>query len=285
MKATKRSQLFLFVLTSLCLQNITLAKVEAILGPITLKDNPNIALHTPTTSAPEIILSRSQYVISYNKERRNPNWVAWKLEASQMGSSGRSNLFAQDPDLESYLVKAGGKHATNPAEYKGSCLDRGHQIPSADRTDTVENNDATFLMSNMIPQTPYLNRVVWEHLESYTRYLVHTQGKKIYVIAGPIYDEDFGAIGPHADIQVPSKDFKVILVLNADQTPADIDASTEIISVIMPNTEEDGSHPTFNGSCHPLTIPHNTDTGDWKKYKTSLAEVERLSGVTFNIIH
>lgn len=272
----------LIVLIFLSFQNPVLAKVETVLGDLALKDNPNLATKFPVTDNSEIVLSRSQYIVSYNKERRTPNWVAWKLEANQIGGTGRTNSFTTDPDLEKYLSSASpAQHAVTPTDYFGSCFDRGHQVPSADRTDIVVNNEATFLMSNMIPQTPYLNRVIWEHLEAYTRQLVQHQNKKVYVIAGPIYDENFGAIGPKSDIQVPSKDFKVIIVLDANQTPADINAKTQMIAVIMPNTLENGNRPVANTQgCLGFSTTTTGTANDWEKYQTTIDEVEKLSGIT-----
>ena len=277
MKSATKLFFLIFFLT-ITVSNQAFAKIEIVLGSIPLDQNPNLALKLPTSNTNEIIISRDQYVISYNKLRRSPNWVAWKLEVDQLGHSGRSNLFLQDADLENYLVQSKTiLHAVGPTEYKGSCFDRGHQIPSADRTDVRENNEATFLMSNMTPQTPYLNRVIWEHLEQYTRDLVQKQGKKAYIIAGPIYDQDFGSIGPNKDIIVPSKAFKVIIVLNANQSPEDINKDTQIISVIMPNTSGDGGRPALSQPCKPVT-GGPLDINDWTKYKTTLAEVEKLSG-------
>jgi endonuclease G len=283
-KGTPKAQLLFFLLLpSVLFSSFAFAKVEAVLGKIAIKDNPNIFSDIPTSDDSEILVSRDQYLISYNKDRRNPNWVAWKLEADQMGTVGRSNNFLQDPDLEKYLVKTGAGHAVDSTEYSGSCLDRGHQAPSADRTDTLPNNQATFLMSNMIPQTPYLNRVVWEHLESHTRDLVRRNSKKVYIFAGPIYDEDFGMIGPRRDIKVPSKNFKIIVVMDANLDGAAA-SPTEVISVVMPNTLEDGSKPNINQglSCGTFRDPSVTDLNDWQKYQTTVSEVERLSGLHFS---
>jgi endonuclease G len=271
----------LLIIQLLTFAQIAFAKVEVLLGTTPLVGNPNLALSPPENSNDEILISRSQYVLSYNKNRRSPNWVAWKLEANQIGSSGRSNSFAIDNELETYLLKDPlNSQVVTPDEFRGSCFDRGHQIPSADRTDSIENNITTFMMSNMIPQTPFLNRVIWEHLEQYTRNLVQKQGKKAYIIAGPIYDQDFGFIGPNKDIPVPSKDFKIIVVLDQNQSPDDIDANTPIISVVMPNTLQDGSKPLtdINQLCNKSLTSGPADKGDWMKYKTTLAEVERLSG-------
>jgi endonuclease G len=263
-------------------QNFAVAKIETVLG-LPLNANSNLAFKNPETSNPEIVLSRDQYIISYNKITRTPNYVAWKLDASQIGSSGRSNNFAMDEELDHYLVQTINKHAVDSVDYKGSCYDRGHQVPSADRTDSVSDNEQTFLMSNMIPQTAYLNRVIWEHLEQYSRDLVQKQGKKLFILAGPIYDKAMGAIGPDKDIQVPSKNFKVIYVLNANQGPEQINAGTPSIAVIMPNILQNGSTDLSDKTelCKPVTV-NTADRNDWQKYKTTLSEVEKLSGLKFS---
>ena len=270
------SSLFFF---GLCIQNIVLAKIEIVLGPLPLEYNPNLVISAPLSSESEIVLSREQYVISYNKEKRIPNWVAWKLEADQIGNSGRSNNFNPDPDLENYLKvhSPNTPKAVDQTEYKGSCFDRGHQIPSADRTDRRENNQTTFFMSNMIPQTPYMNRVIWAHFEKFTRDLVLKHGKKVYILSGPIFDQDFGSIGPKADIKVPSKQFKILFI-------QDLNQQNEVLAVIMPNTLRNGSNPSENRNelCKPLMAGTN-DINDWMKYKTTIEEVEKLSGLKIQL--
>lgn len=259
------------------------AKVEATIGPVPLNQNTNIAVNLPTTQQSEILISRDQYLISYNKNRRTPNWVAWRLEDRDMGSVKRSNSFNKDSDLENYLARSGERSApVDPSEYSGSCFDRGHQIPSADRTNNVHDNEETFLMTNMIPQTPYLNRVVWEHFEEYTRDLVKKQGKKVYVIAGPVYDEDFGAIGPNKDIAVPSKDFKILIVVDANRAVSDSISGAQIMAVMMPNVDEDGSKPVASKGCSGIT-PGHSNVNDWKQYQTSVQEIEKASGLHFSL--
>lgn len=283
MKATR-----VMILGFLILVHSALLLGQEVIGNVPLDRNQNVALMPVNASGvPEVLISRDQYLISYNKKRRLLNWAAWKIEASDLGHTGRSNNFAPDPDLEAYLNRT-SEHAVTPQDYQGSCFDRGHQVPSADRDDSAQNNEMTFLMSNMIPQTAYLNRVIWEHFESYTRNLVSAQGKKIYVIAGPIFDQDFGAIGEHHDIPVPSKDFKIIFILDQNQSAADINSNTESIAVIMPNVLKSGKRPLDDRTelCSnknlstALTVAGTTASNpmDWAQYKTTVAEVERLSG-------
>lgn len=253
-------------------------KIEAVLGRTPLRGNPNLAIAFPATQESEIVLSRDQYIISYNKGRRAPNWVAWKLDMTQLGRTKRTGRFHIDSELETYLSTNGNSHAVKPSDYKGTCLDRGHQIPSADRTATPEDNEATFLMSNMIPQTPFLNRITWGHLENYMRQLVKN-GSRVYAIAGPIYDINLGAIGPSSDIQVPSKNFKIILVVGKK--------TFDIISVVIPNSNDDGTLPFVqNGSaCDTVKPAKSQPIDDWEKYQVSISEIEKLSGIHFSIGH
>ncbi len=278
---------FLLIIIQIFYATCVLAKVEAVIGTVPIKENGNLSEIDLITNESEILISREQYIISYNKEKRAPNWVAWKLEKNQMGQSGRSNNFEQDIELEKYLVsQSNGFHSVTSEDYKGSCFDRGHQVPSADRTDNEVDNQSTFLMSNMIPQTAHLNRVIWEHLEHYTRELVHTQSKKVYVIAGPIYDEDFGSIGRQNNIKVPSKNFKIIFILDSNQNLSDINANTPMITVVIPNTLSDGTAPTNHEKlCLQSTEVEAliaADMSDWQQYKTTLLNVENLSGLKLN---
>jgi len=288
-KKSNERKLFLlvWVVFSSLVFDFALAKVEAVIGNVDFQKNSNLGGVAPKTSESEIIISRSQYVISYNKLRRNPNWVAWKVDENSLGDVGRANRFLADRDLETYLTEkdGGGYHAVKPSEYIGSCYDRGHQTPSADRSDSKLDNLSTFTMTNMLPQTPYLNRVVWMHLEQYTRALVRKQSKIVYIITGPIYDEDYGSIGPNEDIQVPSKNFKVIVVMDQNQTLADVNSKTQMIAVIMPNVLADGARPDKDkdGLCkssNDSQLGGGAGVDDWEQYKTTVADVQKQSGIT-----
>lgn len=277
MKRTSKA-IIIIVLQFLFL-SLAYAKVETVLGNVDLDRNTNMVMVPQNVKdVPEILISRDQYLLSYNKERRLLNWVAWKVEASDLGHVGRTNIFTTDSDLEDYLSKS-SLHAVTPQDYQGTCFDRGHQCPSADRDDSVANNQMTFEMSNMIPQTAYLNRVVWEHLEAYTRTLVSNQGKTVYIVAGPIFDQDFGKIGIKHDIPIPSKDFKVVFILDKNQTLKDVTRSTPMIAVIMPNLLKSGKKPMDDKTelCSNKNLS-NANTNDWQKYKTTLADVEKISG-------
>jgi hypothetical protein len=116
-----------------------------------LMGNPSGAVAS-TTSPTNYLLIKPQYSVGYNRDQGKPIWVTWHLGSADLGSAARQDDFRSDTDLPSgwYQVKA--------SDYVSSGFDRGHNCPSADRTATVADNSATFLMSNMMPQAPNNNQ-------------------------------------------------------------------------------------------------------------------------------
>jgi endonuclease G len=108
---------------------------------------------------------------------------------------------------------------------------------------------ATFVMTNMAPQSPELNQKAWAQLEMYCRHLVEDDNKTLYIVCGPWGRGGVGRNGPETSIgderkiTVPSKCWKTVLVLDAGGKEDDVkkvNASTRIISVIMPNDDSVG---------------------------------------------
>ncbi len=73
--------------------------------------------------------------------------------------------------------------------YKGSGFDRGHLVASADLVETKLQNSETFLLSNMSPQAPNFNRIIWRKLEAAIRELdSHDEIMETYVLTAPVFD-------------------------------------------------------------------------------------------------
>jgi endonuclease G len=138
--------------------------------------NPSGASVNPATSDNYLLL-KPQYALSYNRSKGHANWVAWELSQKWLGTIDRQNDFKPDDSLPSVWNKI------TPNAYSNSGFDRGHLCPSADRTQSAADNSATFLMTNMVPQAPELNREAWAYLEEFCRDLV-SEKHKLYIIAG-----------------------------------------------------------------------------------------------------
>ncbi|MGF1540355.1 MAG: DNA/RNA non-specific endonuclease [Pleurocapsa sp.] len=191
------------------------------------------------------LLEKPQYALSYNCQAGIPNWVSWQLDRSWLGNLARSDDFRPDSEIPD------GCYGVRPNDYRGSGYDRGHMIPSGDRTNSRIDNSATFLMTNIIPQSPANNREVWRELEEYSRKLA-SRGKELYIVAGG--EGQLTAIA-EGGIVVPEYTWKVILILDNDQIEA-------TIAVRIPNDE---------------TVART----DWQDYIVSVDEIEQKTGYNF----
>ena len=205
------------------------------------------------------LIDRPQYVMSYSDKKKTANWVSWNLVKGDVGRVARG-AFEEDPDLPKGFARVQFQ------TYTGSGLDRGHLCPSKDRSATEADNDAVFLMTNIVPQSPACNQTGWERLESYCRDLAF-EGKDLYIVAGPHgvggqteKGQKAITIGRQAPfVTVPAAVWKVVLVLpNRAAAPNKL---ARLIAVWMPN---DG-----------------TVTDDWPQYRVPAAEVEKKTGLKF----
>jgi len=174
----KISTYFILVLTSLLFVQISFSQINP--GSSTDK---NMALGNPSNAKPDTTMSdnylivKQQYTLSYNNLKHIPNWVSWHVDSTNIGKEDRQNDFRADTTLPVSW------YPVSPADYKNTGFDKGHQCPSGDRTSSIPDNSATFLMTNMIPQAPKNNEVTWKNLEDYSRSLV-AQGNELYIICG-----------------------------------------------------------------------------------------------------
>lgn len=233
-----------------------LTTIEAELGSIPIATNPNLPFGLPEMhrSGSSILISRPEFVLAWNRETRNLDWAAWKLQPSDLGPVERTDYWDFDADLEKYLAPF-GETAVRFNEYSGSCFDRGHQVPSADRTKDEAMNKATFVMSNALPQTAFLNQIIWNAHERDVRSLL--QGENcLWIVAGPVYGDEKDNIGPENDIAVPTSTFKAVF---GCESPA-----TLRTAVIMPNVNGDGaSRVADKKNCRLLKGKLSTSPADY----------------------
>ncbi len=226
-------------------------------------DDSNLLMGNPSGATADVsnfsnyLMVKTYYTLSYNRDRGEPNWVSWHVQASDLGSTARQDDFRADSTLPSAWYRVSN------TSYSGSGFDRGHNCPSADRTASVAANQATFLMSNMIPQAPNNNEHTWANMESYIRTLV-TGGSEVYVIMGSYGSGGTGSSGTastvdNGHVAVPSNIWKVVVVLtNGSGDLSRVTTSTRVIAVNTPNI--------------------NTLSTDWKQYRTSVDAIEAATG-------
>lgn len=226
-----------------------------------LMGNPSDA--TADLSHPDnYLMAKPYFTLSFNNSKGTPNWVSWRVIGSDIGGVKRVDDFRPDPDLPA------GLHVIVPKDYNNSGFDRGHMCNFGDRSSTAESSDATFVMTNMVPQSPNLNEKAWETLEATCRDWA-SEHKHVYIIAGPYGQGGEGRhgkkdeIGDANKVTVPSVCWKVILMVD-EGGPDDVkkvDEHTRIVAVIMPNDM--------------------TPNKEWASYRVSVRDVEKLTGYKF----
>ncbi len=227
-------------------------------------DNQHLTMGNPSGAAADVsmptnyLLDKPQYALSYHRDRGTPNWVSWHLDTSWRGAAARQDDFRADNTLPA------GWYQVQGTSYSGSGFDRGHNCPSADRTSTVADNSATFLMTNMIPQSPNNNQITWAALENYSRTLMD-QGNELYIIMGIYGRGGTGSAGyfetiDQGRIQVPARVWKVIVVLPVGNNDVSrVSSTTRIIAIDTPNQQG--------------------TTSNWGQYRTSVDAIEAATGL------
>ena len=121
------------------------------------------------------------YSILYDTIQKIAYWVAYPLHSTYLGNSGRTEAWNFDPLVAQHL---------QPRAHRGiQGFDRGHQLPSADRTYSREGNATTFYFTNMTAQNASLNRGVWETLERTVRSWV-ARCDTLYVVTGTMINNE-----------------------------------------------------------------------------------------------
>jgi endonuclease G len=132
--------------------------------------------------------------------------------------------------------------------------------PSGDRTNSIPNNSATFLMTNFVPQIAENNSGSWEEFESYLR-TVANQGNEVYTITGPV--GDLGTIA-QGRVTVPQYTWKVVLIIpNGENDLQRVNKSTRAFGFVVPNFL-------------PLDI-----NAPWRNFRVTVDEVETMTGYDF----
>lgn len=224
---------------------------------INLREAPNEGLsrHTyesleqpaPLTKQKEMLIYKTQFIVSYNLDTRCPNYVCWSLTPDRTkGTVERTDTFIGDPVLtESTRVET--------SDYYGSGYDRGHMCPAGDNKNDKRAMMESFMMTNICPQAHNLNKGDWNDLEQQCRRWAKNYGP-LYICCGPIFDKKHPrTIGKRNEmkISVPDRFFKVILSM--------------------------GRVPMAIGFIYP-----NRDTDkDIRDYAVTVDEVEKITGMDF----
>lgn len=199
----------------------------------------------PSSKPNEPVICRGGYILEHNNTAKIPGWVAWTLTTEHAISClPREDAFAPDLSL--------GPNSAKPTDYAGSGYDQGHLAPNADMSYNATIARESFIMSNMSPQLPGVNRGTWKNLESAGRAWAYSNKASYTIYAGNIWKPTSKTIGP-GKVVVPDFLFKILVNNNTKQS----------LAFIMPN---------IPGTDQNFTL-----------YQVTVADVEKASGYTFPV--
>lgn len=178
-----------------------------------------------------IRLENRGFTVGYSEHLKVPLWSAYRVfNVVDLDSGKRPSGFNIDTRTKSKV---------NHNAYTRSGFDRGHMAPNFAIATRYGRNaqKETFLMSNIIPQTPRVNRTIWKDLEmsvakKYGRYF-----QEVWVITGPIFSKKFPD-RLDSGVAVPDAYYKIIL----DETQYELRALAFIIDKDCPPYSRLKSH-------------------------------------------
>ncbi len=145
------------------------------------------------TVANTVVLCNTHFATVYD-DARNATIFSTEIAQARLKKTPRTDDFRADKRISD---------SPTPADYTNTGYDRGHMAAAANADDPVEMSE-TFLMTNMTPQLPNINRVIWKNIEERTRTLPFT-----YIITGATYPANPKVLGKNK-VPVPSALYKIV---------------------------------------------------------------------------
>lgn len=198
----------------------------------------------PHTAKQGTAICRLGYVSLNDPIAKLPIWVSYlAIPDKSIGCVLRSNAFAPDQSLPK------GSRA-ELADYAKSGYDIGHVAPNSDQNWSTQVELESFLLTNMMPQLPGLNRATWKLLETSIRSWVLQRNHPMVIYAGPIYNTADPVIGI-SKVIIPHAFYKIVIDT----------ISNEVLGFIFPHTGGLGN--------------------DLRTVRAPILQIEQLTGVDF----
>lgn len=193
-------------------------------------------------------LYNTAYAVGYCDALDNPVWAAYRVfDLKERPHLGRRP--------ESFFVDTRTAARVEPGDYTGSGYDRGHMVPNyaIGTRFGPQAQEETFLMSNVCPQRHSLNAGMWKELELRVADNLTGRFGQVWVLDGPIFGPEDRAPRIHNKVPVPEAFYMIV----AQQHEGGVRAQAFVLDQEAPAS------------------------GDPGRYLTSIAEVERRTGLNF----
>lgn len=187
-------------------------------------------------------ICRHGYALMHDNRALVAAWVVYTLNKDQtLACLPRQDAFDADQSLP-----RGERAELN--DYRKSGYDMGHLAPNADLSWHPQVQKESFLLSNMAPQLPGLNRGLWRELEAIIRSWAYNMGS-LTIYTGSIYDYAGPRLQNH--VIVPQAFYKIVINNQTGETLA-------------------------------FLFPHQTDLGgEISAVQTTVETIEGYTGIQF----
>ena len=198
----------------------------------------------PHSTKAGVGICRTGYVSLNDTAAKIPVWTSYVLTPQNaLGCGERPNAFAADASLLP-------DQRAEPSDYARTGYDLGHVVPFGDQAWDPQVGLESFLLTNIAPQLPNLNRGSWKQLESSIRGWAFQRNHAFLVYIGGFYDVSDKTIGANK-VVVPHAFFKIV-----------IDTTTnEVAGFIFP---------------HSASV-----SNDLIKLRAPVAQIEQAAGIKF----
>jgi len=201
------------------------------------------------------------FSVCYSASKMCPVWVAAPMHDSYTGSSGRTNAYQTDPDID----------CTQAGKWTG--YTRGHMLGSSERTVSAATNRQVFYYSNIAPQLgqPYFNTGggAWNTLEDWVDTQWQDKADTTYQIIGCYWANNNTKVG---STTIPTHYYKILLRTKNHVNKWVVNCSSDELQCIAIMVE----HRTY--SSNEVAKPSEYFS---RGMLHTVAEMEQMTGFTF----
>lgn len=125
-------------------------------------------------------LCNSFYVSHYDQAHSRVVFTSARLDpGTPIGVPKRIGGFRADDRV---------KNSPRTSQYEATQFDRGHMVAAEDAATDEQMHD-TFLLTNVVPQDPTLNRGKWKQIEAYIRAAAIGSPSTTWIVTIPVYND------------------------------------------------------------------------------------------------
>lgn len=158
----------------------------------------------PQATTQGILVCRQAYTSLNDTRAKIPVWTSYTLTRSHaLGCLARNDQFRPDTSLPL-------NQRAELSDYSNSGYDKGHLAPDGDMIWDPRISSESFLLSNIVPQVPGLNRSSWRSLETAVRSWAIQRNHTLLIYTGPIYGINDKTIGRN-QVVVPHSFYKIVV--------------------------------------------------------------------------